>query len=131
MTADQRVQIAREYLAGARKRKVGELPPSLLIRECAEMRRLLGQVLDVVDEAALLAADDSTGTWLDGSATVAPADLATVLDALHVAADHKRDLAAHCSECEIRPEGLCPTCETRLDRADEYGKLAQLLGGSR
>jgi hypothetical protein len=48
MSADQRVTSAREFLAGARRRKVDQLPPSLLMRECAELRRLLGQVLDVL-----------------------------------------------------------------------------------
>jgi hypothetical protein len=50
MSADQRVTSAREFLAGARRRKVDQLPPSLLMRECAELRRLLGQVLDVLAE---------------------------------------------------------------------------------
>jgi hypothetical protein len=48
---DQRITSAREYLDGARGRKVGELPPPLLVRECAELRRLLGQVLDVLAES--------------------------------------------------------------------------------
>jgi hypothetical protein len=48
VSADQRVTAAREFLAGARRRKVDQLPPSLLMRECAELRRLLGQVLDVL-----------------------------------------------------------------------------------
>jgi hypothetical protein len=50
MSADQRVTSAREFLDGARRRKVDQLPPSLLMRECAELRRLLGQVLDVLAE---------------------------------------------------------------------------------
>jgi hypothetical protein len=49
VTADLRVTAAREYLEGARRRKVTELPPSLLVREAAELRRALGQVLDVLD----------------------------------------------------------------------------------
>jgi hypothetical protein len=48
VSADQRVTAAREFLAGAQRRKVDQLPPSLLMRECAELRRLLGQVLDVL-----------------------------------------------------------------------------------
>ena len=56
MSADQRVVMAREFLAGARKRKVAELPPSLLMREDAELRRQLGQVLDVIDSAAAVLA---------------------------------------------------------------------------
>jgi hypothetical protein len=50
MTADARVQLAREYLAGVRKHKVSTLPPSVLVRECAELRRQLGQVLDAIGE---------------------------------------------------------------------------------
>ena len=34
----------------ARKRKVDQLPPSVLMREDAELRRVLGQVLDVIAE---------------------------------------------------------------------------------
>ena len=49
MSADQRVELAREYLAGARRTGVGHLPPSVLMRECAELRRQLGVVLDVID----------------------------------------------------------------------------------
>ena len=49
MNADQRVANAREFLAGACKRKVAELPPSVLVRELAECRRQLGQVLNVID----------------------------------------------------------------------------------
>jgi len=51
----------------------------------------------------------------------------TVLDALDVAADHKRDMAANCTECEARPEGLCPTCEWRMDGADAHDRVAAKL----
>ena len=54
MTADQRVSRAREYLAGIRQHKVTTLPPSVLVRECAELRRQLGQVLDAIDQAVEL-----------------------------------------------------------------------------
>jgi hypothetical protein len=47
---DQRVTLAREYLAEARQRGVEQLPPTLLMREDAELRRLLGQVLGVLAE---------------------------------------------------------------------------------
>jgi hypothetical protein len=58
------------------------------------------------------------------------ATLRTVLDALDVAADYKRDVAANCGECEVRPEGLCPTCESRLGAADAYDRVtAKLRGG--
>lgn len=39
---------------------------------------------------------------------------ATVLDALDVAADAKRDRAANCPDCDASPAELCGTCEWRL-----------------
>lgn len=73
MSADQRVTYAREFLTGARKHKVAELPPSVLMREDAELRRQLGQVLDVAAE-------------LEAEAQGAPetAALAAILEALAV-----------------------------------------------
>jgi hypothetical protein len=50
MSADQRAELAREYLTDAQRHSVDQLPPSLLMRECAELRRLLGQVLGVLAE---------------------------------------------------------------------------------
>jgi hypothetical protein len=50
MSADQRVELASRFLAEARRRPVDTLPPSLLMREVAELRRLLGQVLGVLAE---------------------------------------------------------------------------------
>jgi hypothetical protein len=45
--------------------------------------------------------------------------VATVLDALDVAAEYKRDRAATCADCEASPAELCGTCDWRLARADE------------
>jgi TorA maturation chaperone TorD len=50
VSGDQRAELARAYLAEARQRSVEELAPTLLMRECAELRRLLGQVLAVLAE---------------------------------------------------------------------------------
>ena len=51
MTApDELAELARAYLAEVRQRSVEELAPSLLMRECAELRRLLGQVLGMLAE---------------------------------------------------------------------------------
>jgi hypothetical protein len=50
MSADERAELARRFLADARQRSVEQLAPTLLMRECAELRRLLGQVLDVLAE---------------------------------------------------------------------------------
>jgi hypothetical protein len=56
---DQRITLAREYLAGARQRDINHLPPSRLMAELAETRRQLGLVLaavaDQADEAGRLA----------------------------------------------------------------------------
>jgi hypothetical protein len=109
VTADQRVETAREYLDGARRRKVTELPPSLLMRECAELRRLLGQVLDVLDSAVTLDQDQA----------------ATVLDALDFAAEYRRYRASlTCEACAQHPAELCEDHAADLDRADDYDRLA-------
>ncbi|MGN6172356.1 MAG: hypothetical protein ACTHPS_05330 [Streptosporangiaceae bacterium] len=53
---DQRITAAREYLDAARRRAVTQLPPSLLMRDLADSRMLLGWLLDVIDgQAAQLA----------------------------------------------------------------------------
>jgi hypothetical protein len=52
MTAVQRVAAAREYLGYAKAIKVADLPYLALIRLAAELRRQLGQVLDVIDDDA-------------------------------------------------------------------------------
>ncbi len=54
-------------------------------------------------------------------------DRRTVLDALDVAADYKRDMAANCSECGTCPGGLCTTCEWRMNAADAYDRVAATL----
>jgi hypothetical protein len=48
--ADERAELACRYLATALEHPVETLPPSLLMREVAELRRLLGQVLGVLAE---------------------------------------------------------------------------------
>jgi hypothetical protein len=47
---DQRVVLAREYLADVSRTGVDQLPPTVLAREVAELRRQLGQVLAVLAE---------------------------------------------------------------------------------
>jgi hypothetical protein len=46
----ERAALAARYLAEARQRDVHQLAPTLLMRECAELRRLLGQVLGILAE---------------------------------------------------------------------------------
>jgi hypothetical protein len=50
VSADQRAELARRFLTEARQRSVEQMPPTLLMREVAELRRLLGQVLDILAE---------------------------------------------------------------------------------
>ena len=47
---DERAELARRFLAEARQRSVEQLAPTLLMRECAELRRLLASVLAVLAE---------------------------------------------------------------------------------
>jgi hypothetical protein len=63
-------------------------------------------------------------------ATLTKAQLATVLDALDVAADAKRDMAANSPDCEASTAELRGTCEWRLFRAEEYDALARTLRGN-
>jgi hypothetical protein len=60
MTApDDRSALAARFLAEARQRPVDGLPPSMLMRECAELRRFLGQVLGVLAEQQARQQDDA------------------------------------------------------------------------
>jgi hypothetical protein len=116
VSADQPVTNARDYLDGARRRKVAELPPSLLMRECAELRRLLGQVLGLLDSAVTLDQDQA----------------ATALDALDFAAEYRRYRASlTCAACAAHPAELCADHAADLDRAEEYDALAVQIGGAR
>jgi predicted metal-dependent enzyme (double-stranded beta helix superfamily) len=47
---EERAELARRFLAEARQRSVEQMPPTPLMRECAELRRLLAQVLAVLGE---------------------------------------------------------------------------------
>jgi hypothetical protein len=111
VTADPRVDLAREYLTGARRRKVNTLPPSVLMRELAETRRQLGQVLDVTAAGLVLTEEQRS----------------TVLSALDVAAEYLRERATYCAECEASPAELCDGCALRLSRADDYDALSREL----
>ena len=48
--ANERAELAARYLAEVWQRDVDQLAPTLLMRECAELRRLLGQVLGILAE---------------------------------------------------------------------------------
>ena len=112
MSADQRIALARDYLAGARQRDINYLPPSRLMAELAETRRQLGVVLAVIAGQAVAFDQDQA---------------ALVLSALEEAAGAAREIAAHCPDCDTAPASLCETCDARLARAAEYDHLAARL----
>jgi hypothetical protein len=96
---------------------------------------LLGDVAEIYagerDEAAGSGVKNLTPPVSDaplnpGDVVLTSAQLSTVLDALDVAAEYKRDSAANCPDCDADPE-LCGTCEWRLGRAGEYDALAARL----
>ena len=56
---------------------------------------------------------------------IPPGDVKTLLAALDIAADYKRDRAETCADCTGQ---TCPTCESRLQDAQAYDHLsAQLI----
>ncbi len=112
MTADPRMTAAREYLDAIRPYKVSDRPHSVLMREDAELRRMLGKVLAV----------------LDGQAPALDAEqLATFAQALGDAIAH-REPGGFCIDCDAHPSGLCEDHAEDLDRCDAYGLLAKALG---
>ena len=116
MTApDQRVANAREYLDAIRPHKVTTRPPSVLLRECAELRRQLGQVLDVIGEQPQV---------------LTASQMAGVLKALAVAADLTEDRASvYCDGCGTSPAGACDTHADMLDDAAQFRQLERDLTG--
>jgi len=60
-----------------------------------------------------------------------PEDRPTVLEALAIAGDYKRDRAASCPDCAADPADLCGNCDARLARAAEFDDAAARLGGAR
>ena len=59
MTPDERVEIARDYLQGARQRDVKYLPPTRLMAEVAETRHQLAQVLAIIaDQGPVLTEEE-------------------------------------------------------------------------
>jgi hypothetical protein len=59
------------------------------------------------------------------NAVIVPADeLKTVLAALDIAADCKRDRAEMCTDC---PDQSCPDCQTRLHDAQAYDQMADQM----
>jgi hypothetical protein len=57
-------------------------------------------------------------------AVLTDAEVSTVVAALDIAADYKRDRAAACADCASQS---CPTCQSRLEHARTYDRLAAHL----
>lgn len=87
MSGDERAEIARRYLAEVSATGVEALPPTVLMREVAELRRLLASVLGVLaerqaetrrlaDRVKALEAQTPQARQLQYEADVAAADLA-------------------------------------------------------
>jgi len=108
---DQRVIYARDFLAGARKRRVSELPPSVLVREDAELRRLLGQVLDYLSEVVALG----------------PHQVEVIGNALSDAIAWRTELD-YCGACAQSPNGMCADHAVWRGRRDTYVRLGSELG---
>ena len=53
--------------------------------------------------------------------TLADGDVSTVVAALDIAADYKRDRAEMCADC---PDQSCPTCQSPLRDAQAYDRMA-------
>jgi hypothetical protein len=107
----KRLNAAREFLAGARRRKVAELPPSALVREDVELRRQLGQLLAFVDEALFLDA---------GQLEVLGQALADAIE--------YRTPDADCAGCDDHPAGLCDDHAADLDLTDAFLSLGREAG---
>ena len=63
-------------------------------------------------------------TAAQDAVTVPAGEIKTLLAALDIAADYKRDRAAACADCTSQS---CPTCESRLQHARTYDRLAAHL----
>lgn len=75
-THDRRIIYARQILTEARLRDVALLSPNALIGEVTQFRRVLGWVLDVVDDFADTQLDEAvTQITFSGGVYVAPADV--------------------------------------------------------
>jgi hypothetical protein len=88
------------------------------------------QLLEFADDqgASLRAA---TFVLPDGSATLSPADLDTVLGALADSAGwHEYRASLTCPDCDVSPDGLCDEHAQALDLAGIYGSVARRLGAS-
>jgi hypothetical protein len=113
---------AAALVADFRRWAAGELVSGDWQSWSLRLASALGDVLAELSRTALPAAKPEPG-----GAYLTPADMRTVLEALDVAADYKRDRAANCADCDASPADLCGTCEWRLHVADGYDALTRRL----
>jgi hypothetical protein len=136
VTADQRVIAAREFLDAIRPYKVADRPISVLQREDAELRRMLGQVLDVVTEMAFTIEDaededrdrNTSHVDVEGGIWLVSADALTAVGALEDAAEYRRRRARE-NRRAFTPGDPVPDVD--CERADAYDALGRTLGGAR
>lgn len=66
-------------------------------------------------------APEPSGSEADDAVILTDAEVSTVVAALDIAADYKRDRAADCADC---PDQTCGTCKSRLRDAGAYDQMA-------
>jgi hypothetical protein len=116
VTVDQRLTAAREYLACARGQRISRLPRPVLQRVATELRRQLGQVLDVIGglgEASPTALDEGQREVLGRA----------LGDAIWWRTDTSR-----CEACIQSPSGVCEQHAPDLNLRDAYIRLSHELG---
>jgi hypothetical protein len=131
VSADYRVTAAREFLDAITPYPVASRPHSVLQREDAELRRILGQLLTYVDDTEDEERQhDVTGLTVSGGARISPAGMLILASALPDAAEYREGRAgdSFCADCEAAPEGLCETHSAELDQRDVYVALGRDLG---
>ena len=110
---DPRIGRACEALEVARRSKPGALPIFVLMREYAEIRRRLGQVLEGLDHRRHSRSPA-------GTLRPAMADTLAFLE---------RKAYATCGDCQLPVSGLCDDDAAGFDRFEAYGSLAASSGG--
>jgi hypothetical protein len=68
--------------------------------------------------------EPAPGPAAQDTVTVPAGEIKTLLAALDIAADYKRDRATVCADCTSQS---CPTCQSRLQNAGSYDRLAAHL----
>jgi hypothetical protein len=71
--------------------------------------------------SASRAGPEPSGSEADDAAILTDAEVSTVVAALDIAADYKRDRAAACADCA---DQTCVTCQSRLRDAGAYDQMA-------